>query len=302
MASGAIYTGLQSGESSTYNWVELTSPSCDTFLAIATPVFGEACVAIGKPLVGGEVEFVGTGTMIALGVCVTATHVLDALGQDQPVLYAFLPSGKARVWALTRSDHFRAIHRHPVTPENDRLEKHDLSLLACELISEPVGEEPIGLLPVAMAIPAVGDRLTAYGYSVAEGEAPQMFVTSGLVTNVYPDRRDPMLPNPCVEVDMTTRAGMSGGPVINAHGRVVGVLSTSVGNHEQGRPTFVSLVWQADLLSVGRSWPESKWSWRADAIGTLKAARQDGLADIKGHAGEHPIDGRWYVETPLDLT
>jgi hypothetical protein len=37
-------------------------------------------------------------------------------------------------------------------------------------------------------------------------------------------------------------------------------------------------------------------------MGTLKAARQDGLANIRGYAIESPVDGGWIVETPHDLS
>lgn len=56
----------------------------------------------------------------------------------------------------------------------------------------------------------------------------------GTVRKYYPDGRDSyLLPGPCVETQMTLRSGVSGGPIINNDGFIIGVNSTSFSGHDR---------------------------------------------------------------------
>jgi hypothetical protein len=84
------------------------------------------------------------------------------------------------------------------------------------------------------------------------------------------------MPSPCIEVAMDTMGGMSGGPVVNDEGWLVGIVSSSF----EGGPTYVTLMWDAMRLSVNGApqnvWPEDE----AD----LFLGRDLGLVLIKGSA------------------
>ncbi|WP_142916619.1 trypsin-like peptidase domain-containing protein, partial [Klebsiella pneumoniae] len=66
-------------------------------------------------------------------------------------------------------------------------------------------------------------------------------VSSGLVTAAFPQGRGERMPAPCIEVEMDTMGGMSGGPVVDSDGNVIGVVSSSF----DGGPSYVTLIWDA---------------------------------------------------------
>ncbi|WP_310541587.1 hypothetical protein, partial [Phenylobacterium sp.] len=73
-----------------------------------------------------------------------------------------------------------------------------------------------------------------------------------------------------------TPGGLSGGPVFNENGRVVGILSKSLGDAESGRPSYVSLIWPALIAEVDATWPPNWPDGRASVkmgvkLGWVKA-------------------------------
>ena len=82
------------------------------------------------------------------------------------------------------------------------------------------------------------------------------------------------MPSPCVEVDMETLGGMSGGPVFNEEGHLVGVVSSSF----DGGPSYITLIWDALRLSVGGLPSEI---WKGEHAGILEGIEQ-GIVRVKG--------------------
>ena len=56
-----------------------------------------------------------------------------------------------------------------------------------------------------------------------------------------------MLPYPCFEAAVTTKGGMSGGPVFSSDGYVIGVVGSSfeLGESDGSEVSFVSAIWPA---------------------------------------------------------
>lgn len=82
------------------------------------------------------------------------------------------------------------------------------------------------------------------------------------------------MPSSCIEVAMDTMGGMSGGPVVNDEGWLVGIVSSSF----EGGPTYVTLIWDALRLSVEGA-PQCVWP--QDEV-DLFLGRDLGLVRIKG--------------------
>jgi serine protease Do len=87
--------------------------------------------------------------------------------------------------------------------------------------------------------PKVGDTVIALGFpQIDTFRGPQedartiieegMFAAYGRVTALLPDGRDRSTPTPVFEVEANWPSGMSGGPVLNSAGEVVGIVSRSL--------------------------------------------------------------------------
>jgi len=87
--------------------------------------------------------------------------------------------------------------------------------------------------------PQVGDRVMAIGYpelTCVQNEAPdramrfteRMYGAVGTITNLLPEGRGSTYPWPLIEVQAHWRSGMSGGPVFNEQGEVIGLVSFSL--------------------------------------------------------------------------
>lgn len=227
----------------------------------------------------------GSGVMVAPGIMVTATHVLEEIkaAGHEPVVCSFLPGGAMRIWFPRETNH--AIGPGPFTPFGaPPLPKtSDISLVSCELMSDPCDEHPLLMAHIEARLPLVGDRLWAVGYrevdDISDVAGLNMFISSGLVTECYPHGRGHLLGSPCVEVAMNTLGGMSGGPVFNEEGHLVGIVSRSFEADDQRGPTYVTLVWDALRLDVTAHWPPGRWPGKK---GCLVKARDLGLAKIIG--------------------
>jgi serine protease Do len=93
-------------------------------------------------------------------------------------------------------------------------------------------------LRVSSVCPAIGETVLAVGFPelncqrldedsqvslLTEG----MYGAYGIVTDVHPDGRDKSTPTPVFEVECNWPSGMSGGPVFNSLGEVIGIVSRS---------------------------------------------------------------------------
>lgn len=151
------------------------------------------------------------------------------------------------------------------------------------LLNVGVGQEheqyALTLAPLQLSLPLVGERLWAFGYRhEALQDAAALInplVTSGVVTSVFPQGRGERMASACVEVAMDTKGGMSGGPVVNANGDLVGIVSSSF----DGGPSYVTLVWEALRIKIANVLPSLRLKGDID----LFAARELGLIKLKGN-------------------
>ncbi len=242
---------------------------------------GDALVAVAEFGEDGMIVH-GSGVMVAPGMLLTATHVLDVFARDGtgPVFCTFLPTGM-RAWlpidVITIAG--------PSAFYHDRKVFSDLSLVSCTLNSDAHADQPLMLAPMQVALPLIGDRLWAVGFRhqhIGDGGtyvAP--LVSSGLVTAAYPNGRGERMASPCFEVEMEAVGGMSGGPVVNSEGLLVGIVSSSF----DGAPTYVTLIWDALRMEVKP--PIAKFSARETV--SLFGAKAKNLAKIKGDVSRDPF-------------
>ena len=109
----------------------------------------------------------------------------------------------------------------------------------------------------------IGERVSMLGFTARDSEIPvnegivgNIHVSTGTITAQYPRGRDTvMLPGPTLEIATSASGGMSGGPVFDEYGLLVGVLSTSYGANDHIGPAYVSLLWQALTIPIDAEWP-----------------------------------------------
>ncbi len=235
---------------------------------------GDALVAVAHLEDHGS-TILGSGVMIGPGLAIVATHVLQEFSarEADPVLLTFLPDG-TRAWLPRES----AAAGGPSAFGPDRRIFSDVSLLSCTLNSKAYDQQPLTLAPLQIALPAIGDRLWAFGYRHDSLKGKTALVTplvaSGLVTAVFPHGRGERMPSGCVEVAMEAIGGMSGGPVVNDSGDLVGIVSSSL----EGGPSYVTLIWEALRLRVTSRLPALATLGDID----LFEARDLGLVKFKG--------------------
>lgn len=241
---------------------------------------GDSIVAVAKMEDEGF-TIIGSGVMVGPGLLLTASHVLDEFPSDGggPVFLTFLPHA-ARAWLP--HDLMTVSGKSDV--DESRRKVSDVSLVSCTLNSSEHQDFSLMLAPMQVALPLIGERLWAFGYrhQLFDGGAASLspIVSSGLVTAAFPHGRGERLPSPCVEVDMDTLGGMSGGPVVNSDGFLVGIVSSSF----EGGHSYITLIWDALRFSVKGTIP--KLSTRNEI--NLFQANKLGLAKIKGKVNRKP--------------
>lgn len=232
---------------------------------------GDSIVAVTKITDSGNVVL-GSGVMVAPGILLTATHVLNEFPRSEgpPAFMTFLPNG-ARIWLpidLANTGRPSAFH------DGHRVQS-DLSVVSCTLNSDVRSEHPLMLAPMEISLPLLGERLWAVGFRHhdLEDDAARLtpLVASGLVTAAYPQGRGERMPATCIEVAMDTPGGMSGGPVMNARGNVIGIVSSAF----DGGPSYVTLLWDVLRLTVKSLLP---WAARRKKVSLISVAN---LGDAK---------------------
>lgn len=115
-------------------------------------------------------------------------------------------------------------------------------------------------LTLSPGLPKEGEKIFGFGYyqiktqvskeELADTDTLKYFhrnaFTKGKIIEVHPEKRDSvMLPYPSIHVNARFEGGMSGGPIFNGSGNVVGVICSSYDQIEGqlGYSSYASLIW-----------------------------------------------------------
>jgi serine protease Do len=116
----------------------------------------------------------------------------------------------------------------------------DLSVLKTLPLKGELQTFPVPLdLDLDLDLPQIGDQVVAIGFpqiDTVNGEPDQvvtrlaegMFASYGRITALHSSGRSETNKTPVFEVDTHWPSGMCGGPVLDALGRVIGVVSSSL--------------------------------------------------------------------------
>lgn len=208
--------------------------------------------------VEGKYSVDGSAVLVAPGVALCATHVIqpyrDAISSGVATcLCTGLASHGMQVWRLTSFT---------------RVESTDITILGLQYASPLPPDLTFHQATVSTRLPAIGERLSLCGFlpKAFEWTANQglacygnVLLCRGEVTQQFPDGRDRhMLPWACLEVACPAWGGMSGGPVFDDGGHLIGLVCSSIasiaGEPDAG-PAYVSLLWSAIGFPFCGGWP-----------------------------------------------
>ena len=187
----------------------------------------------------------GCAVMVAPGVALCASHVFrDETGH--------MLSGKLKVLCVGTADHGNElwnIRNVTFVPNTD------VCILSLSLIDGLPPDRTFRQASVTTRTPRLRERLFVIAFKAEEEDCinwkpgqkirTNILVSAGEVTQHFPFGRGQMPPGACIEVDFASWSGMSGGPVFDEEGWLVGVLSSSLATSEDRRPSFVSLATSA---------------------------------------------------------
>jgi Trypsin-like peptidase domain len=222
---------------------------------------------------GGETHVIGTASLIAGHLAITAKHVLEhplrefgvqkktTISQevrDYAVrLYQVMPGPVYRIWQVCTAWYCET----------------DIAILHLGLsgTSEPDRKVEWRIPPIRATPPPVGQKIIAFGYresvvKVSPNEAggyhldlqDKPSTSFGEVKRIYPEGRDSvMLPFPCYEVNARLDPGMSGGLVIDESGALCGLICASMpaGGPRQEAVSHITTLWPMfrTLISANRA-------------------------------------------------
>jgi hypothetical protein len=230
----------------------------------------------------------GSAVMLSPSFAITARHIVE------PTLLAAGTVGSEGQFHLNA---FQMLDvdggQHAVrfsVVEVGFVDKSDVAVLRLALASDlPPGHEyksPI----VALDPPHVGERTAAFGYyepSAKRGPGKKVVISRrmatsvGEVIDVYPNRRDSHnFPGPCFATNARYEGSMSGGPVFNDAGHLVGIVGACMKGYE-GAPDYSVVSLLVPMLSAemttllpGDEAPRKRTM--------LELARSGMLGDIRG--------------------
>ncbi|GAC1378491.1 MAG: hypothetical protein NVSMB48_00030 [Marmoricola sp.] len=216
------------------------------------------------PVVSWEEETLhcwGTAFVIGgFGWALTARHVVEQFMEERADETLKGTAGLFVLWETDRQLQDRpaghalggplpvvAVDRHPDS---------DIALLTFQLAELNGRVDFLPSVSLEARMPAPGEELVALGYPEMklEGRVPPLAPTSvgyeralavsrGSVRERHPIRRDSAMINfPSARVDSRFESGMSGGPVINGAGKVIGLVSSSMPPNDEGSEEWASYV------------------------------------------------------------
>lgn len=205
--------------------------------------------------VGAEPITIGSAILIAPGIALTAQHCMKEIIE-------MTPPGAAPVATCTGFDGAAlAIWQVDYSAS---VAATDLAILGLSLTTPHRNGDAIHAAQIDAKLPKVGDRVMAVGFRMVADQLGEkidrftgaLIASCGKVAAVYRERRDSVMANfPCFEADLSTVGMMSGGPVFNEAGHLVGVVATSFEGDGLPTPTFVSAVWPALGSPFRTQWP-----------------------------------------------
>jgi hypothetical protein len=188
----------------------------------------------------------GSAVLVGPGIAICATHViqphLEAIVKKRARTLCIGVAGpQGQLWTI----------KHLTVLENS-----DVSILGLKGLSAVPVDGIYYQAHLTTRTPAIGEELSVLGFRTGE-KAPvvegrgihwggALWQVRGRVVDRYQQGRDRvMLPGPCLMLDCASLGGMSGGPVFDQRGFLVGILATGIEAENGTAASYVSLLWSS---------------------------------------------------------
>lgn len=193
----------------------------------------------------------GSAVVVASGKALCARHVLQPFANAimagaVSVLCAGITASGLQLWAVRHMTFGR---------------ENDLAILGLVAASSFPPDRLYVQATMDARLPAEGESVRMYGF-VHSGEpaetiiAGSLIASRGVVSKRYDRGRDrAMCPWPGFEVACNAVGGMSGGPVFNEEGYLVGLVCSGYEQPDELGPAYVSALWPALALQYIGGWP-----------------------------------------------
>lgn len=231
----------------------------------------------------------GSAVLVAPGIALCATHVFQDLLEK-------LKAGRTSAICVSATQGGMQIWRVASVAQIPRT---DLTLLGLTYASDIPDDKTFSQAAITTRLPVVGERVTLAGFrskrvSASDGgdvaSDGNVLVSVAEVTQVYPHGRDRfMMYWPVIEVNGPAWGGMSGGPVFDADGFLIGIVCSSFTTRdERDGPAYVSLLLPALTYQFEAGWPRPSHASLLDLAqtGACDVDRADAISKVKGDNGE----------------
>ena len=193
----------------------------------------------------------GTAFMAAPGIALTAAHVLRdwADQSEKPTVELVSADGRhLRSWAVDGG----------VT-----INGGDIAILTLSPTFKYDMELEIPTFPLSARVPQVNEKVMTLGLRPAkdnfeaQGEPVELIpiYSTGRVREFHV-RRPPFSEKPIIETDVLTIGAMSGGPIFDMEGYVIGLNSGSIDLGDGNFVSYGSLFFEALFAEVSPTWPK----------------------------------------------
>jgi hypothetical protein len=205
--------------------------------------------------VDGRYSVDGSAVLVAPGIALSATHVIT------PHREAFT-SGRASCLCIGLTRHGMQIWR---LTHFTQVNASDLTILGLTYAAALPPDLLFHQATISTRLPGVDEWLSLCGFRARTFEQTSdhglachgnVLMCRGRVTRQFPNGRDrSLLPWACLEVACPAWGGMSGGPVFDESGFLVGLVCSSVADEAHEGPAYVSLLWPSLGYPFSGGWP-----------------------------------------------